>query len=66
MTHPHIDSIGFTTANAEASAGFFAECLGFQRSGEPLLVEGGPYADLVGLPGGRFKLVQLTIGTEVL
>ncbi len=66
MTQPHIDSIGFTTADAEATAGFFAECLGFQRSGEPLLVDGGPYAELVGLPGGRFKLVQLTIGAEVL
>ena len=66
MTQPHIDSIGFTTADAEATAGFFAECLGFQRSGGSLLVDGGPYAELVGLPGACFKLVQLTIGAEVL
>ena len=62
MTLPHIDSIGFTTADAEVTAGFFAECLGFQRSGEPLLVDGGPYAELVGLPGARFKLLRLLIG----
>jgi catechol 2,3-dioxygenase-like lactoylglutathione lyase family enzyme len=66
MTQPHIDSIGFTTADAEATAGFFADCLGFQRSGEPLLVDGGPYSDLVGLPGARFRLQRLTIGAEVL
>ncbi len=66
MTQPHIDSIGFTTADVEATAGFFSDSLGFQRSGEPLLVEGGPYADLVGLPGARFRLQRLTIGADVL
>ena len=66
MSHPHIDSIGFTTADAEATASFFAECLGFQRDAAPLIVDGGPYAELVGLPGARFKLLQLAIGAEVL
>ena len=33
---------------------------------EPQMVEGGPYAELVGLPGARFKLLRLGIGAEVL
>jgi catechol 2,3-dioxygenase-like lactoylglutathione lyase family enzyme len=66
MTCPHIDSIGFTTADAETTAGFFVECLGFQRFSEPQMVDCGPYAELVGLPGARFKLLRLTIGAEVL
>ena len=66
MAHPHIDSIGFTTGDGEASASFFSECLGFQRAGATQVVDGGPYGDLVGLPGARFKLLRLTIGAEVL
>ena len=58
MAHPHIDSIGFTTGDGEASASFFSECLGFQRAGATQVVDGGPYGDLVGLPGARYKLVQ--------
>jgi catechol 2,3-dioxygenase-like lactoylglutathione lyase family enzyme len=66
MTQPHLDSIGFTSGDADASATFFVECLGFQRFNEPQIVDGGPYAELVGLPGARFKLLRLLIGTEVL
>ena len=66
MTLPHIDSFGFTTADAEASAAFFASVLGFQRLGEAVVLEGGPYAQLVGLPGAHLKLLRLAIGAEVL
>ena len=66
MTLPHIDSLGFTTADAEASAAFFASVLGFQRLGEAVVLEGGPYAQLVGLPGAHLKLLRLAIGAEVL
>jgi len=66
MTQPHLDSIGFTSGDADASATFFVECLGFQRFHGPQILDGGPYAELVGLPGARFKLLQLVIGTEVL
>jgi catechol 2,3-dioxygenase-like lactoylglutathione lyase family enzyme len=62
---PHISSIGFTTANAEATAIFFEQTLGFSR-GERLLVEAGPYAELVGLPGSKLKLVRLQLGQETL
>ena len=62
---PHLCSVGFTTANAEASAQFFEGTLGFQR-GETLVLEGGPYAQLVGLPGSQLKLVRLHLGEEIL
>ena len=67
MAHqaPQISSIGFTTANAETTADFFETSLGFRR-GESLLVEAGPYAQLVGLPGSRLKLVRLHLGDETL
>ena len=61
----HISSVGFTTANAEAAAHFYADALGFRRS-ETLLVEAGPYAELVGLPGSKLKLVRLQLGQETL
>jgi catechol 2,3-dioxygenase-like lactoylglutathione lyase family enzyme len=66
MTLPHIDSFGFTTGDAEASAAFFETCLGFRRMGKAVVLEGGPYAQLVGLPGARLKLLRLGIGAEVL
>ncbi|MBW4531699.1 MAG: VOC family protein [Aphanothece saxicola GSE-SYN-MK-01-06B] len=66
MRLPHIESIGFTSADAEASAAFFVEALGFQRSGHARIVDGGPYSTLVGLPGARLKLLRLVIGAEVL
>jgi len=66
MSHPHIDSIGFTSADAEATASFFEKCLGFRRDEPPRIVDGGPYAQLIGLPGARLKLLRLAIGAEVL
>lgn len=66
MTLPHIESIGFTSADAEASAAFFVEALGLQRCGQARIVDGGPYTTLVGLPGARLKLLRLAIGAEVL
>jgi catechol 2,3-dioxygenase-like lactoylglutathione lyase family enzyme len=62
---PHISSVGFTTANAEAAAHFYEDALGFRHS-ETLLVEAGPYAELVGLPGSKLKLVRLQLGQETL
>jgi catechol 2,3-dioxygenase-like lactoylglutathione lyase family enzyme len=62
---PQISSIGFTTADADATARFFETTLGFTR-GESMLVEAGPYAQLVGLPGSRLKLVRLHLGLETL
>ena len=66
MAHPHLDSIGFTTADGNASAAFFVNHLGFERHGDAQILEGGPYGELVGLPGARLKLFRLTIGAEVL
>jgi catechol 2,3-dioxygenase-like lactoylglutathione lyase family enzyme len=65
MTLPHLQSIGFTSGDAEAAATFFEECLGFQRQGETSILFGGPYAELVGLPGARFRLQRLVIGAEL-
>jgi catechol 2,3-dioxygenase-like lactoylglutathione lyase family enzyme len=65
MMHPHLHSIGFTSGDAEAAATFFEECLGFQRQGEALILGGGPYAELVGLPGARFRLQRMVIGAEL-
>ncbi|MEX0588489.1 MAG: VOC family protein [Cyanobium sp.] len=62
---PRISSFGFTTANAGAAARFYQDTLGFHL-GETLLVEAGPYAQLVGLPGSRLKLVRLHLGDETL
>ena len=65
VTLPHLQSIGLTSGDAEAAATFFEECLGFQRQGEALILDGGPYAELVGLPGARFRLQRLVIGAEL-
>lgn len=62
---PRISSFGFTTAHADAAAHFFETTLGFTR-GESLLVDAGAYAQLVGLPGSRLKLVRLHLGAETL
>ena len=66
MSLPHLDSIGFTTADLEASVAFYTQRLGFRRLGEPLALDGGGYADLVGLPEARLRLQRLAIGSEVL
>ncbi len=66
MPVPHLESIGFSTADADTSAAFFTEALGFRQLEAPLVVDGGPYASLIGLPGSRLKLLRLAIGSEVL
>jgi len=66
MSLPHLDCIGFTSADSAATATFLEQYLGFQPQAEPLILEGGPYAELVGLPGARFKLLRLAIGAELL
>ena len=62
---PLIRSIGFSCHNAGALATFYRDRLGFQLAWE-ITIEGGTYAELVGLPGSRLKLLQLQIGAETL
>jgi catechol 2,3-dioxygenase-like lactoylglutathione lyase family enzyme len=62
---PLIRSIGFTSGDAEAMARFYQGQLGFQR-GRDLVLDAGPYADLIGLPGSRLRLLQLQLGQEQL
>jgi len=66
MALPQLDCIGFTSGDSEATATFFEQCLGFQREGDAVILDGGPYGELVGLPGGRFKVLRLAIGAELL
>ncbi len=63
--HPLIRSIGFSCRDAEGLARFYCDQLGFSR-GAAHIVEGGAYAELVGLPGSRLKLLRLQIGAETL
>jgi catechol 2,3-dioxygenase-like lactoylglutathione lyase family enzyme len=63
---PHLLAVGFSSADAASAAGFFCEALGFRRLGEPLEIQGGPYADLVGLSGATMRLLRLGIGGETL
>lgn len=65
MNLPHIRSLGFTTANAEQLAHFYGTNLGCQP-GRSLAIEGGSYAQLIGLPGSRLQLLQLQLGQEQL
>ena len=65
MTLPHIRSFGFTTANAEQLAHFYGAHLGCEP-GRSLAIEGGRYAELIGLPGSRLQLKQLHLGQEQL
>lgn len=60
---PHIEAVAITCANAERSAAFYCQRLGFQRLGEQRL-EGGPEAALFGLPDGQLQRVQLQLGEE--
>ena len=62
---PHIRSFGFTCRDAEALAGFYERQLGFQR-GATHTIDGGGYAELIGLPGSTLQLIQLQLGEETL
>lgn len=63
---PHLVSMGFSSADAEAAATFLTSALGFRRLNEPLEIRGGAYAELVGLPGATLRLQRLGIGAETL
>ncbi|MEY3928552.1 MAG: hypothetical protein RLZZ516_262 [Cyanobacteriota bacterium] len=63
--HPLIRSIGFSCRSADALATFYRSHLGFQAVQE-ITIEGDSYAELVGLPGSRLRLLQLQIGAETL
>ncbi|MBV2351855.1 VOC family protein [Synechococcus sp. HK05] len=65
MRTPHIRSLGFTCRNAEALASFYTSHLGCLRQ-ECLELEAGDYAELIGLPGSRLKLLRLRLGDEQL
>jgi catechol 2,3-dioxygenase-like lactoylglutathione lyase family enzyme len=65
MITPHIHSIGFTSRDAEALASFYTSHLGCRRQ-ECLELEPGSYAQLIGLPGSRLKLLRLQLGAEQL
>lgn len=65
MTTPHIRSIGFTCRDADALASFYTSHLGCRRQ-ECLELEAGSYAELMGLPGSRLKLLRLQLGAEQL
>lgn len=65
MHSPHIRSIGFTCSDSDAIANFYEQHLGCQRL-ETLLVDGGSYGQLIGLPGSQLKLVRLRLGEETL
>ncbi|NDD44046.1 MAG: lactoylglutathione lyase [Synechococcaceae bacterium WB9_4xB_025] len=65
MATPHIRSIGFTCHNAEAVADFYSTHLGCRHS-STLEINGGSYADLLGLGGSQLKLVRLQLGAEQL
>jgi len=66
MTLPHIDSIGFTCSNLEATTAFFCQGLGFQIQGEPRELRGGSYVDFLGLSGAVLRIQRLDIGAETL
>jgi len=65
MSTPYIRSIGFTCRDAEALASFYTSHLGCRRQ-ECLEIEAGSYAELIGLPGSRLKLLRLKLGAEQL
>jgi catechol 2,3-dioxygenase-like lactoylglutathione lyase family enzyme len=65
QTHPHIRSIGFSCNDAETLAAFYQKHLGC-RLLNTLVVEGGRYSQLLGLPGSRLKLLRLQLGDACL
>lgn len=64
MTLPHINSIGFTCSNLEATTNFFCQGLGFQTQGEPKELRGGTYVDFLGLNVAVLRIQRLDIGAE--
>jgi catechol 2,3-dioxygenase-like lactoylglutathione lyase family enzyme len=66
MTLPHINSIGFTCSNLEATTNFFCQGLGFQTQGEPKELRGGTYVDFLGLNVAVLRIQRLDIGAETL
>jgi catechol 2,3-dioxygenase-like lactoylglutathione lyase family enzyme len=66
MECPHLQAVGFTCADADASAAFFVDSLGARVQGDLLEVNGGPYTALIGLQGARLRLRRLALGAEVL
>jgi len=65
MATPHIRSIGFTCRDAEAVAAFYIAHLGCRR-GDSFEIDGGPYAELLGLTGSRLKVLRMQLGAEQL
>jgi len=59
---PHLEAVSFSCADADACAAFFCSQLGFRRL--DVLQPGQGYAQLIGLPGARLKLVRLALGRE--
>ena len=66
MDLPHSEAVGFSCADADATAAFLIDALGARVQGDPLEVDGGPYTELIGLPGARLRLRRLALGGEVL
>ncbi|MFN9694477.1 MAG: VOC family protein [Synechococcaceae cyanobacterium] len=66
MDLPHLEAVGFSCADADATAAFLIDALGARVQGDPLEVDGGPYTELIGLPGARLRLRRLALGGEVL
>jgi catechol 2,3-dioxygenase-like lactoylglutathione lyase family enzyme len=63
MQLPHLDSVGFTCRDADATAAWFERWLGFRRL-DSLQHDGDAYTSLVGLPGSRLRRLILGIGEE--
>ena len=60
-----VGCIGLTVANADRSAAFFENVLGF-TSAPTEVVEGPQHARLEGIPGARTKRVRVNLGAECL
>jgi catechol 2,3-dioxygenase-like lactoylglutathione lyase family enzyme len=64
-TTPRVLQFGFSSADAARAADFYCHALGFTAQ-ETLLINGGGYGHLLGLPQGRFRLTRLQLGQETL
>ncbi len=65
MNKPQLLQVGFTSADAANSAQFFSRYLGAICT-DTLVLQGGPYARLLGLPGARLQVQRIQIGQECL